>query len=89
MVPVVIGALGAVILKLGEWPQQIAGRTSEVFVQKNTILEQLRYLAGPTSQAFGRGPELEEDTTTSPKRGGFIHTCIFRVCYSMQVLDTT
>ncbi len=38
VVPVVIGALGAVTHKLGEWLQQIPGTTSEVSVQKSAIL---------------------------------------------------
>ena len=38
VVPVVIGALGAVTHKLGEWLQQIPGTTSEVSVQKSTVL---------------------------------------------------
>ena len=37
MVPVVIGALGGVIPKLGEWLQQIPGTTSELFVQKSAV----------------------------------------------------
>ena len=38
VVPVVIGALVAVTPKLGEWLQQIPGRTSEISVQKSGIL---------------------------------------------------
>ena len=38
VVPVVIGALGAVTHKLGEWLQQIPGTTSEVSVQKSAVL---------------------------------------------------
>ena len=38
MVPVVIGALGAVTPKLREWLQQIPGRTSEISVQKSALL---------------------------------------------------
>ncbi len=38
VVPVVIGALGAVTPKLGEWLQQIPGKTSEVSVQKSAVL---------------------------------------------------
>lgn len=34
VVPVVIRALGAVTAKLGEWLQQIPGRTSEVYVRR-------------------------------------------------------
>ncbi len=37
VVPVVIGALGAVAHKLGEWLQQIPSTTSEVSVQKSPI----------------------------------------------------
>lgn len=36
--PVVLGALSAMISKLGEWLQQIPGMTSEIFVQKSTVL---------------------------------------------------
>ncbi|KAF7643082.1 hypothetical protein LDENG_00244990 [Lucifuga dentata] len=35
---VVIGALGAVTPKLGEWLQQIPGTTSEISVQKSAVL---------------------------------------------------
>ncbi|KAF7666152.1 hypothetical protein LDENG_00119050 [Lucifuga dentata] len=38
VVPVVIGALGAVTPKLGEWLQEIPGTTSEVSVQKSAVL---------------------------------------------------
>lgn len=38
MAPVVLGALSAMISKLGEWLQQIPGMTSEIFVQKSTVL---------------------------------------------------
>ena len=38
VVPVVIGPLGAVTHKLGEWLQQIPGTTSEVSVQKSAVL---------------------------------------------------
>ena len=38
VVPVVIGALGAVTYKLGEWLQQIQRKTSEVSVQKSAVL---------------------------------------------------
>ncbi|XP_076747453.1 uncharacterized protein LOC143421715 [Maylandia zebra] len=38
VVPVVIGALGAVTPKLGEWLQQIPGITSEISVQKSAVL---------------------------------------------------
>ena len=38
VIPVVIGALGAVTPKLGEWLQQIPGRTSEISVQKSALL---------------------------------------------------
>ncbi|CAI5656802.1 unnamed protein product [Oreochromis niloticus] len=38
VVPVVIGALGAVTPKLGEWLQQIPGTTSEISVQKSAVL---------------------------------------------------
>ncbi len=37
VVPVVIGALGAVTPKLGEWLQQIPGKTSEVSVQDPSL----------------------------------------------------
>ncbi len=38
VVPVVVGALGAVTPKLGEWFQQISGTTSEASVQKSAVL---------------------------------------------------
>ena len=38
VVPVVIGALGAVTPKLEEWLQQIPGTTSELSVQKSAVL---------------------------------------------------
>ena len=38
VVPVVVGALGAVTPKLGEWLQQIPGTTSEASVQKSAVL---------------------------------------------------
>jgi len=38
VVPVVIGTLGTVTPKLGEWLQQIPGTTSEVSVQKSVAL---------------------------------------------------
>ncbi|XP_070694492.1 protocadherin-8 [Pempheris klunzingeri] len=38
VVPVVFRALGSVTHKLGEWLQQIQGRTSEVSVQKSAVL---------------------------------------------------
>ncbi|XP_076740510.1 uncharacterized protein LOC143418686 [Maylandia zebra] len=47
VVPVVIGALGAVTPKLGEWLQQIPGITS--LSRRAQSWEQLRYCAGPSS----------------------------------------
>ena len=38
VVPVVVGALGAVTPKLGEWLQQIPGTTTEASVQKSAVL---------------------------------------------------
>ena len=38
VVPVVIGALGAVTPKLEEWLQQIPGKTSDISVQKSAVL---------------------------------------------------
>lgn len=38
VVPVVVGALGAVTPKPGEWLQHFKGFTPETSVQKNTIL---------------------------------------------------
>ena len=38
VVPVVIGALGAVTYKLGEWLQQIPGTTPEISAQRSTVL---------------------------------------------------
>lgn len=38
VVPVVIGALRALTHKLGEWFQQIPGKTSEITVQKSAVL---------------------------------------------------
>uniref|UniRef100_A0A3B3HDB2 HAT C-terminal dimerisation domain-containing protein n=1 Tax=Oryzias latipes TaxID=8090 RepID=A0A3B3HDB2_ORYLA len=38
VVPVVIGALGAVTPKLEEWLQQIPGKTSDLLVQKSAVL---------------------------------------------------
>ena len=38
VVPGVVGALGAVAPKLGEWLQQIPGTTSELSVQKSAVL---------------------------------------------------
>ena len=38
VVPVVIGALGAVTPKLEEWLQQIPGKTSDIWVQKSAVL---------------------------------------------------
>ena len=38
VVPVVIGALGAVTPKLEEWLQQIPGTTSELSVEKDAVL---------------------------------------------------
>lgn len=38
VVPVVIGAFGAVTPKLAEWLLQIPGTTSELSVQKSTVL---------------------------------------------------
>jgi len=39
VVPVVIGALGAMTPKLGEWLQQVPGTTSEISVQNSAVLE--------------------------------------------------
>lgn len=50
VVPVVIGTLGAMIPKLGEWLQQIPGRTEE---------HSPRNAGSSSSQASGRRPELE------------------------------
>ena len=44
VMPVVIGALGAVTHKLGEWLQQIPGTTSEVSVQRSVVLGTVRIL---------------------------------------------
>ena len=38
VVPVVIGALGAVTPKLEEWLQQVPGKTSDISVQKSAVL---------------------------------------------------
>ena len=38
VVPVVVGALGAVTPKLEEWLQQIPGNTSDISVQKSAVL---------------------------------------------------
>lgn len=43
VVPVVIGALGAVTAKLEEQLQQILGTTSEISVQNSTVFEFQRY----------------------------------------------
>ncbi|KAF7643158.1 hypothetical protein LDENG_00244290 [Lucifuga dentata] len=47
VVPVVIGALGAVTPKLGEWLQEIPGTTSEVSVQKSAVLGTAKILQNP------------------------------------------
>ncbi|XP_078808275.1 uncharacterized protein LOC144994388 [Oryzias latipes] len=44
VVPVVIGALGAVTLKLEEWLQQIPGKTSDLSVQKSAVLRTAKIL---------------------------------------------
>ena len=44
MVPIVIGALGAVTSKLGEWLQQIRGITTEISVQKSIVLGTAKFL---------------------------------------------
>ncbi|XP_078017068.1 uncharacterized protein LOC144458442 [Epinephelus lanceolatus] len=44
VVPVVVGALGAVTPKLGEWLWQIPGTTSEASVQKCAVLETAKIL---------------------------------------------
>ena len=44
VVPVVIGALGAVTPKLEEWLQQIPGTTSELSVQKSAVLKTAKIL---------------------------------------------
>lgn len=66
VVPVVIGAvgaLGAVTPKLTAWLQEIPRTISEISVQKNALLGQLRFCAEPSnSKASGIGPELEGDT---------------------------
>ena len=38
VIPVVIGALGAVTPNLEKWLQQIPGTTSELFVQKSAVV---------------------------------------------------
>ena len=52
VVPIVIKTLGAITPKLGGWPQQIPGTTSETSVQKSGV-ENSTELSG--SQASGRG----------------------------------
>ncbi|KAF7652030.1 hypothetical protein LDENG_00102420 [Lucifuga dentata] len=47
VVPVVIGALGAVNPKLEEWLQEIPGTTSEVSVQKSAVLGTAKILQNP------------------------------------------
>ncbi|XP_051916213.1 uncharacterized protein LOC127597287 isoform X2 [Hippocampus zosterae] len=44
VVPVVVGALGAVTPKLDEWFQQIPGTTSDISVQKSAVLGTARIL---------------------------------------------
>ena len=44
VVPVVIGALGAVTPKLEEWLEQIPGTTSELSVQKSAVLATVKIL---------------------------------------------
>ena len=44
VVPVMIGALGAVAPKLEEWLQQIPGTTSELSVQKSVVLGTVKIL---------------------------------------------
>lgn len=61
VLPVVIRAQGAVTDKLGEWLQKISRATSEVSVQKSATIEAAESL---NSQVSGRGPDLEEETST-------------------------
>lgn len=44
VISVVIGALGAVTPKLGKWLQQIPEMTSEISVQRSTVLETAKIL---------------------------------------------
>ncbi|CAK6975403.1 hypothetical protein D4764_15G0008790, partial [Scomber scombrus] len=60
VVPVVIGALGAMTHKLEEWLQQTPGTTSEVSVQKSAVLGTAKILR-TTLKLSSRGAELEED----------------------------
>ena len=51
VVPVLIGAIGKVNPTLGHWLQQITGITSEISVQKSTVLGRARYCAEPSGSA--------------------------------------
>ncbi len=59
VVPVVIGALGAVTPKLGDWLQQMTGTTSEISVQKSAVL----YMHTHTSQMFVCNEDLSGQNT--------------------------
>lgn len=56
VVSVVIGALEAVTLKLGEWLQEIP---FEICVQNSTSSGPRNCVGPLSSQACGRGPELK------------------------------
>ncbi|KAF7655094.1 hypothetical protein LDENG_00060930, partial [Lucifuga dentata] len=69
VVPVVTGALGAVIPKLGAWLQEIPGTTSEVSVQKNAVLGTAKILQNPQSpRPLVEDPSLRKTQTTTPWR---------------------
>lgn len=76
MAPVMVGALGVVIPKLGEWLQQLTGKTSKLSVQKNTVLGTTKITvhnpqrSGPLEE----DPRLRKTHTTDRDEKGYTHT---------------
>ncbi|KAF7648062.1 hypothetical protein LDENG_00162600 [Lucifuga dentata] len=78
VVPVVIGALGAVAPNLGEWLQEIPGTTSEVSVQKSAVLGTAKILQNPqTPRPLVENPSLRKTQTTTPWGGEDIYISIY------------
>ena len=58
VIPVVVGALGAIADRLPGWLAQILGTVSEVELQKGTLLRTAKVDVFSVSQATGRVPSL-------------------------------
>lgn len=63
VVPVVIGELGAVTPKLGEWLQQIARTTSEISIQKSAILGTSKILCRARGEFIYISPDIVQEAS--------------------------